>query len=400
MLCASAAGYAEDADRSMIVNSRAAQIEAQREEKARLLQPERPDSIENFLNFMKQRRVVERITAGVAGFRVRLGGLITGSGFALGPEYYRRTASESVVFRTSARGSFKKYYLLDAGVAFPRLARDRVFVDFYARRRHYPHLEYYGPGPDSRETGRTTYRFDDLSFDARAGVRPLEHLSLGVIGSYALPNVGPGTDERFAVTENVYGEDQAPGIRRQSDYLATGGFVQYDTRDNPGGPRRGGNYFAQYMLWSDREFHIGSFNRLELEAERYIPFLHDRRVIALRARTVFTDPRSGQFVPFYMQPTLGGSEDMRGYRPFRFHDNNSLVMNAEYRWEVFSGLDMALFADAGQVFHKTRDIGKGTLRKSFGFGFRFNVRNDVFFRIDTGFSREGAQIWFKFDNVF
>ena len=75
-------------------------------------------------------------------------------------------------------------------------------------------------------------------------------------------------------------------------------------------------------------------------------------------------------------------------------------MTGEYRWEVFSGLDMALFADAGKVFHRCATVRLQNLEKSYGFGFRFNVRNDVFLRIDTGFSREGFQVWFKFNNVF
>ena len=40
------------------------------------------------------------------------------------------------------------------------------------------------------------------------------------------------------------------------------------------------------------------------------------------------------------------------------------------------------------------------LRRSAGFGFRFNVRGNVFLRIDAGFSNEGTQVWFKFDNMF
>ena len=137
-----------------------------------------------------------------------------------------------------------------------------------------------------------------------------------------------------------------------------------------------------------------------MDAQQYISFTNRRRVIALRAHAVFTDPRAGEFVPFYLQPTLGGSDSLRGFRAWRFYDNNRVVMTGEYRWEVFSGLDMALFADSGEVFHRVRDFAFSDLEQSYGFGFRFNVRNDVFLRLDTGFSREGFQIWFKFNNVF
>ncbi len=77
-----------------------------------------------------------------------------------------------------------------------------------------------------------------------------------------------------------------------------------------------------------------------------------------------------------------------------------IVANVEYRWESFSGLDMALFFDAGKVTSRRSDINFRNLETAAGFGFRFNVRNATFIRLDTGFSREGVQIWFKFANPF
>jgi hypothetical protein len=75
-------------------------------------------------------------------------------------------------------------------------------------------------------------------------------------------------------------------------------------------------------------------------------------------------------------------------------------MNAEYRWETFSGLDMAIFCDAGKVFPRRSDLNFRNLEASVGFGFRANIRNSVFMRVDTGFSHEGFQVWIKFSNVF
>jgi outer membrane protein assembly factor BamA len=213
-------------------------------------------------------------------------------------------------------------------------------------------------------------------------------------------NVGRGRDRRFVSSDRIYSEAQAPGIQNQTDFVAGGGVIQYDWRDNPGGPRRGGNYSAEFTRYTDLSVGLFSFNRLNLEAQQYISFFNQRRVLALRARVQAADATAGQRVPFYLQPTLGGGNDLRGFRSFRFYDNSSIVLNGEYRWEVFSGLDMALFADAGKVFPDWRLINLRTLEKDFGFGFRFNVRNDVFLRIDTGFSREGFQVWVKFNNVF
>ena len=42
------------------------------------------------------------------------------------------------------------------------------------------------------------------------------------------------------------------------------------------------------------------------------------------------------------------ADDLRGFDSYRFQGDNLLVMNATRR-EVFSGLDMAVFGDAGRV---------------------------------------------------
>ncbi len=381
--------------------TRAAEIELERDEKATELRPDEPTGIEHVLNVIKQKKVIERITSGVAGFRVHLGGLITGSGFAAGPEYYRRDLlHDQARFRASARGSLRKFYLFDADFNLPTLADDHAFLELYGVHRNYPHIDYYGPGPDSSERGRSGFHLEDTSFEVQPGIKPIPHLRLGGLAEYYLANVSRGEDNRFVSTDRIFTEQTTPGIQFQSYFLAGGGFAQYDWRDNPGGPRRGGNYLGSFTSYSDTRWGRYSFDRVRLEAQQYFSLFNQRRVIALRARIEATDPHSGQAVPFYLQPTLGGSEDLRGFRPFRFYDNNSVLAQAEYRWEVFSGLDMALFADAGRVFHNWRQMNFRDPEIDGGFGFRFNVRNDVFMRIDTGFSREGFQVWLKFNNVF
>jgi hypothetical protein len=171
------------AQQSPRVNSRAEEIEAARREKSRNLRPDIPPKPERVLNTIKEKRIVERITGGVAGMRVRLGGLATGQGFALGPEYIRRDlAHEQVTFRSSAIASIKQAYLIDMELDMPRLADSHAFVNLYSVHRNFPRLQYYGPGPNSSINGRSDYRFEDTTFSTRAGVRPWRPLHLGVHG--------------------------------------------------------------------------------------------------------------------------------------------------------------------------------------------------------------------------
>jgi hypothetical protein len=381
--------------------TRAGQIELQREQKSSQLQPDSPGRVEQGFNWVKNKKIIDLISTGVNGFLIRFGGLITGSGLAVGPEYHlREIGPQRLSFRASARGSLTKFYILESEFAAPHLADDHVFFDLYGGHTRYPHIDYYGPGPNSKKTGRTDFLEEDTSARTDVGVRPLGGLRLGATGEYLFVNISRGRDERYASTDRVFTEQTTPGLFYQSDFLKGGGYIQYDWRDYPGEPRRGGNYRAEYSSYSDVKRGRYSFSRVDLEGQQYFSFFNQRRVFALRGRLEGTSPHRGDEVPFYLQPSLGGSENLRGFRPFRFHDNNALLMNAEYRWEAFSGLDMALFADAGRVFHDWHEINVNQLEKDFGFGFRFNVRNSVFMRIDTGFSREGFQVWLKFGNVF
>ena len=380
--------------------SRAAEIIAARQAKTGRLAPEVNSGLEHQLLSLKENKILERITAGIGGVRLKMGGLATNGGFALGPEYLRHNQSGRFQFRVAAQGSAKLFQKYDTEFDVTRFGRDRLFLNFYAVHHNYPELEFYGPGPDSRKTGRSNYRLEDTAVDGNLGIRLMPHLSLVASAGYVWNNVGPGTAKNLISTEREFEPAQAPGIDHQADFLRYGGFLQFDYRDRPGGPRRGGNYFVQFSRFEDRTRSLHHFDRIDVELQQYVPLFNERRVIALRAKTTLTETQPGQSVPFYMQPILGGSESLRGYRPYRFRDNNLLLFNVEYRYEVFSGLDMALFADAGKVVPRRGLINFKNLESSVGFGMRFNVRNNVFMRLDVGFSQEGFQVWVKFNNVF
>ena len=384
----------------MAPSTRAGEIELERRQKAAHLTPEQPSRAEHDLSVIENDHLVQRIFGGVSGLRLRLGGLITGSGLALGPEYDKSFLDDQARFSASVRGSLEKYYLMETGLSMPKLASGHYFFDLHAVHRDYSSVDYYGPGPNSKKTGRSDYRLEDTSFEARTGVRLWRYLRAGGLGRYLLVNVGPGGDSRYASTDTLYSDATTPGILYQSNFAQGGGFLQFDYRDTPGDPHSGGNYIAQFSTYDDVLRDHYSFDRLDLEVQQYIGFCNKLRVIALRARIAATSPHPGNQVPFYLQPTLGGPDDLRGYRFNRFYDNNSAVLNGEYRWQVFTGLDMALFADAGQVFDRWQQINFRNLHADAGFGFRFKMNDAVFLRIDSGFSPEGFGVWLKFGNVF
>lgn len=384
--------------------SRAAEIIAERNRKDQTLQPETNSRFEQRLIWLSESRVLERLTANTGGWRLKLGGLAAGGGFAIGPEYARDDLQDGKLnVRIAAQASLNGFQKYDAELTLPQLFAGRAFLNAYAVHHNYPQLQYYGSGPNSLKERRTNYRLEDTALDATFGVHPIKQLpklTVAASAGHVWNNVGRGTNSQWASTDQVFSPAEAVGVDRQTDFFRYGGFAQFDYRDNPGGPRRGGYYLAQFSRYEDRKLKLHDFNRLDVELQQYLPLFNERRVIALRARTTLTDTRPGQSVPFYMQPNLGGPDTLRSYRPFRFYGNNALTMSAEYRYEVFSGLDMSIFADAGKVTNRRRQINFKDLESSVGFGFRFNVRNNVFMRVETAFGQEGAQVWIRFNPVF
>ena len=382
--------------------TRAEQIQARRQQKLEGLSPEQAPDGEQTMNTIEDKKILERLAFGYHGLTLVMGGLGTGQGFAFGPQYLRTDlAGGEVTVRGSARYALSKAYLADAVLSFPRLADEHFFLEFAGTHRNYPTVDYYGPGSDSREQDRTHFRLEDTSIGVTAGVRPFGALEFGIRAGALLVNIGKGNDiddlDRPR-TEDFFDPADVVGLDVQTDFLEGAVFARVDYRDNPLGARSGGHYLARLTYFDDRDLDRHDFRRLELEAQQYVPFFNKRRVIALRAKTLMSFTNGASRVPFYMQPVLGGSDDLRGFLPYRFYGDNLIVANVEYRWESFTGLDMALFFDAGKVTDDRSELNFDDLETSFGLGFRFNVNNSTFIRLDAGYSREGIQIWFKFAN--
>lgn len=386
---------------SAAAQTRTAEIEAARDEKTVQLRPETVSSLERVLLEVKRRKAIERLTAGYNGLRVKLGGMATGSGFAAGPEFFREDFNEGRIrVDASALISTRAWQKYQAGVAAPHLAGDRLYLGVEAVRRDYRSLQYYGTGPDSSRGARTAYRLEDTTLEGTAAVRPARYVRLGGSLGGLWTGIGAGRRDDLASTGTVFNESSAPGLVRQANFLLSSVFGQIDYRDDPLGPKSGGNYVSEYAWYRDQSLGAFSFRRWDIDVQQYIPFFNKSRRLALRARMTATDRVSGNRVPFYLQPYLGGPDDLRGFRPFRFTDRNAVVYNAEYRWEVFSGLDGALFCDAGKVMPYLGRLGMADLEVSPGFGLRFNARNRTFMRLDVGFSHEGTNVWLKFNDPF
>lgn len=371
--------------------TRAAEIEEQRIERSHDTSTPPTPAIGRFIGKIEE--ITQRVPINLAVL-----GLGPGAGLQLGSKLERSTRGDQARFALWGAGQPHGFYNAGTGVEFPNVTSHGLWFAATASHSDSPQLEYYGEGPHSSVNNRTDYRREDTLFDVRIGAQLGRHVEPACRAAQLLLNIGPGTSDSLPTTESKFGPLQAPGIDRQSNFLIAECSLELELLDSPGDPRRGSYLAGVYDRFYAQDDDHFSFNRFSALGEHYFPFLNQKRVVQLRALTALAFHSSNQVVPFYLQSTLGSDTDLRGFRRYRFHDENLLSMNAEYRWEIGTGFDMAIFVDAGNVFHRPGDINLSNLRTSEGFGFRVKNQQRVFARFDVGFGKEGVQVWFKFGN--
>jgi hypothetical protein len=395
-LIASPLAHAQQADPA----TRAETLQRQREEKAKDLTPPTPNRLERTLMDLESGRLFERLLNPAEGLYPKIGNITTGSGFSIGPGYrHAGMFGGHADFSTFAAASFSRYWMIDARLQFPRLANERVALEVHGQRYDFPKEDFFGLGPDSLRANEVTYGLSNTVIGGSGIVRPTTWLNLSAGIDHLQPNIDTTTEPGSLLS--VFDPSQAPGVLQQPDYLRYSAMVDVNYRVPRGNPRRGGRYALTYHRYEDTESDLFSFNRVEIDLQQYVPLVRDRRVLALRARATMADADAGSVVPFYYQPTLGGPDDLRGFRHLRFRDRNALLLQAEYRWEIFTAVDGAIFYDAGTVAARREDLDLRDLESDYGIGFRFGTINGVFLRIEGAFgSSAGAHFVMRFGHVF
>ncbi|HEY6359607.1 MAG TPA: BamA/TamA family outer membrane protein [Vicinamibacterales bacterium] len=362
--------------------TRAEALAREREEKSKQLEPPQAGRLERALLTLENRRFFERILNPAEGFYPKIGNITPGSGFAGGPGYRSpRILGGEAQFSTFGQVSIQKYWMLDARLTMPDLAGGRLFADVHGRRYDYPEEDFFGLGPRSLREAHTTYALRSTDVGGTAGVRVAPWLSFGSGLELMTPRVA--------------------GLPDQPNFVRSEVSAEVNTREPRGNPRQGARYALAFQHFEALEDAPRDFQRLEADVQQYISIYKNRRVLALHAFASVSDPTDERDVPFYYQKTLGGPDDLRGFRQFRFRDRHMILLQAEYRWEIFTAMDGAIFYDAGKVASRIEDLNFADLESDYGIGFRFGTSNGVFLRVEGAFgSSGGAHFILRYGHVF
>ena len=380
--------------------TRAEALRQQREEKSKQLEAPEPTGAERLLLDLERGRLFERLLNPAEGLYPKLGTITAGSGFSVGPAYRAPGwLGGHADFSAFAMASLKKYWMVETRLRLPRLANERVIVDLHAQKYDFPEEPFFGLGPQSLRTDEVNYAYANTTFGGGAAFMPVRWFTLAGSADYLAPDVS--TLDREDDNSERFDDVVAPGLLAQPDFVRYEALADVNFREPRGNPRAGGRYALTFQRYADRDDGQYSFNRVEADLQHYVSLLRNRRVLAFRALASASDADEGARVPFYLQRTLGGPDDLRGFRRFRFRDRHALLLQAEYRWEIFTAVDGALFYDTGKVASRLEDLNLRDLESDYGIGFRFGTQNGVFLRVEGAFgSREGKHFVFRFGHVF
>ena len=141
-------------------------IESARTQKQEHLTPESEPKPERRIESIEHSVPYRLLTGDLDGFGVGLGTVIPGSAFAVLPSYTRTDLlAGRLTLRINALAATNESYSGGLDLAMPSVFNGYGFVDFNLGHRDISEMPYYGPGPDSRKTGRSDYRLEETTDD-------------------------------------------------------------------------------------------------------------------------------------------------------------------------------------------------------------------------------------------
>lgn len=317
------------------------------------------------------------------GIYVDYGNMFPGSGWlSIGPGYKHWYGKDNLFIDASASISVHSYRMAQARIEAPKFLKSRLGLGAQARWQDFGRVDYFDVGPATSVDNRSNYGIESTQLTAFATLRPFRWIDIG--GQIGWMN--PVT--------NYHEGPFLPRLASSTTFVPMEVSATIDTRDFPGHPTSGIVLRGVGARYEDRTSGAQSFDKVEGEAAGFLPLGGGRVVLALHGWYVGTEARSsGGTVPFYLQPSLGGLNTMRGYTDFRFHDDHMLVANAEMRLALMTHLDFAVFADAGNVAPRRGQLNLD--KRSYGAGFRLHTRRETFAMLDMAKGDEGWRVLFR-----
>lgn len=318
-------------------------------------------------------------------------------GVALKPKDWRHDWG---VTSLHARASYSqnKYWAVDGNYAWQ--SRSGWRIEPYARLRQMTRLNHFGIGNDTPQAQKSDFAMRELRGGAYGYVRPVGWLAIGGRADVLGVHTDDGENPALPSAGDQLLPSDLPGFRQDTTFTTVSGFVNLNypyVRSER--PRRGGDYMISIGRVGDRSGTAHSFTRIEVEGAERFPVAGADRLLVIHGRLSSSRAGAGQTVPFYLMDTLGGSDNLRGFKEsivgleettatlrsvenFRFRDTSTLLLQAEFRHRIWSQVFASVFADAGAVAPTVSRLGGARMHRGVGVGVGLYRANALMIRAE------------------
>ena len=251
--------------------------------------------------------------------------------------------------------------------------------------------KFWGIGKYTPETAEEPYDFNQYYINLHVLKNLGHHFFVGtLLEMQNLISINYKNGGVFDI-QNVLG--------RKPYFIAGLGFsLTYDNRSNAFSPGKG-TFTQIYFNHFDKYFASDYiYSSIVVDARKYIPF--KKNVLAFQGYYL---GNLGSDVPIRSLATLGGSNRMRGFYEGRYRDNQSIMVQSEFRFPVYKRFSAVAFGGVGDVAKSIKDFSLSTFKASYGAGLRFavNKTEKLNIRVDYGFSSNGTSgLYFQLGEAF
>jgi len=288
----------------------------------------------------------------------------------------------------------------------------------YAQAISLKKLSYFGQGPLTRDTARSYYGMQETIVGGNVIRAFWEKVNAAVTGEMngRVVNINSATGQTSPTIGALYNDTTAPGLAHQPIFTQFG--ETFRIRPDIDGGAVGFNYSVGLQQYLSRGYS-GSFQRFTLDLDHRLPLSRRTReslqkgqlypsdfnspdscgaghtkeerscakyvprgqaitkdrdgTIGVRFLLVDSIVPSGNTVPFYYQPTLGGSDingnaALSSYQDYRFRGPNLMLLRGSFEHSVYGPIGFLFTADAGKVGLHPSDLGSAPWVHSFSAG--------------------------------
>jgi hypothetical protein len=277
----------------------------------------------------------------------------------------------------------------------------------YAQAESLKTIAFYGLGPDTVDTSRSFFgmRQTIVGGNVTWPVPRLPNVAVFAEANGRFVEIRPDQGQTSPSIEQIYGEASAPGLLTQPAAAQFGEGVRVAPSFAGGHVRL--NYAVTLRQFAAPGNSTYSFQRLTADLAHQFPIYKTTRTLQPRngngPNDCSIDPtvrdldrcpsvsrnREGSFglrlliedsivpdshvVPFYFQPTLGGSDinsnqALASYPDYRFRAPNVLLVRGSFEHSIWGPLGVTFLVDEGKVALHSGDLGFSHLRHTYAGG--------------------------------